>query len=298
MKPYSPAEIAIVKDLMSKHNLTAKDLFSFCICAVNFLEYYYEESMYDMMRSCPERYAYADSNNTKAVAGALNGEKKEEKWTDEDQFFHYMESIQEAVEAEVRNGRKMRHFLEEYKRFEKVYRREIMVPVMLGCPVEDYDDSKFGDEDYIESIVNVDNLTLYKAHEEREKAELEEFRKKEAERMNKEIEAHKDDKDFAVLLVSCTDIARLNTAFTAHNKKYYPDRDYKVYVLTNHNMLIIETGGKSIEEVKETVLKIVKSKIVILGHDMKEELRPVEDVFEKVPQVLLDKKVTHVVTYV
>ena len=298
MKPFSPAEIAIVKDLMSKYNLTAKDLFSFCICAVNFLEYYQEEAMCDVMRYCPDRYENADSDNFRAVAGALNGEKKREKWTDEDQFFHYMLELQETVEAEVRNGRKMRHFLEEYKRFEKVYRREIMVPVMLGCPIEDYDDSKFGDEDYIESIVNVDNLTLYKVHDEREKAELEAFRKREAEREAKEVEAHKDDKDFAILLVSCTDIARLNTAFVAHNKKYYPDRDYKVYVLTNHNMLIIETGGKSIEDVKETVLKIVKSKIVIIGHDMKEELRPVEDVFEKVPQVLLDKKVTHVVTYV
>ena len=79
-------ETAIVKDLMSKYGLTKKDLFSFCICAVNFLEYYYEESMYDMMRSCPRRYANADSNNTKAVAGALQGEMEKEKWTEEDQF--------------------------------------------------------------------------------------------------------------------------------------------------------------------------------------------------------------------
>ena len=32
--------IKIVIDLMSKYDLTSKDLFSFCICAVNFLEYY------------------------------------------------------------------------------------------------------------------------------------------------------------------------------------------------------------------------------------------------------------------
>ena len=31
-------KIEIVKDLMSKYGLTNKDLFSFCICAVNFLE--------------------------------------------------------------------------------------------------------------------------------------------------------------------------------------------------------------------------------------------------------------------
>ena len=33
-------ENEMVKDLMSKYCLTKKDLFSFCICAVNFLEYY------------------------------------------------------------------------------------------------------------------------------------------------------------------------------------------------------------------------------------------------------------------
>ena len=33
-------ENEMVKDLMSKYGLTKKDLFSFCICAVNFLEYY------------------------------------------------------------------------------------------------------------------------------------------------------------------------------------------------------------------------------------------------------------------
>ena len=67
--------INIVKDLMTKYDLTDKDLFSFCICAVNFLEYYDEEAMGDVMRECPKKYARADSDNTKAVAGALTGEK-------------------------------------------------------------------------------------------------------------------------------------------------------------------------------------------------------------------------------
>ena len=35
MKP----TIKIVKNMMSEYGLTNKDLFSFCICAVNFLEY-------------------------------------------------------------------------------------------------------------------------------------------------------------------------------------------------------------------------------------------------------------------
>ena len=152
-------KIEIVNDLMSKYGLTKKDLFSFCICAVNFLEYYAEEAMCDVMWNCPNRYYNADSDNTKAVAGALNGEKKEEGWTDEEQFSHYMRVIQSAVDSDIN---KLSHFLSEFDRFKKVYRREIFVPLMLGCPVEDYDDGRFYDEEYIKSIVNADNLTFYK----------------------------------------------------------------------------------------------------------------------------------------
>ena len=154
-------KIEIVNGLMSKYGLSNKDLFSFCICAVNFLEYYEEEAMCNVMRNCPNRYSYVDSNNTKAVAGALNGEKKAEGWTDEEQFFYYMKYVQRAVESDIEEMT-LDHFLEEYTRFEKVYKREIFVPLMLGCPVEDYDDSRFYDEEYIESIANADNLTLCK----------------------------------------------------------------------------------------------------------------------------------------
>ena len=150
-------EIEIVNDLMSKYDLAKKDLFSFCICAVNFLEYYEEEAMCDVMYNCPDRYAYADSNNTKAVAGALNGEKKAENWTDEEQFLHYIRYIQRIIGDDIDN---LSIVLEEYTRFEKVYRREIFIPIMFGCPVEDYDDSRFYDKKYIESIVNANNLSL------------------------------------------------------------------------------------------------------------------------------------------
>lgn len=37
---------------------------------------------------------------------------------------------------------------------------------MLGCPVEDYDDSRFRDRKYLKSIANVDNLTIFKARQE------------------------------------------------------------------------------------------------------------------------------------
>ena len=157
--------IAIVNDLMSKYNLTSKDLFSFCICAVNFLEYYEEEAICDVMQECPKRYAHTNSNNTKAVAGALDGEKKALGWTDVDQFDYYMGLIQHVVDID-RNIDNLSHFLYEFDRFEKVYRREIFVPIILGCPVEDYDDSRFRDRKYLKSIANVDNLTIFKAYQE------------------------------------------------------------------------------------------------------------------------------------
>ena len=155
--------IEIVNDLMSKYNLTGKDLFSFCICAVNFLEYYEEEEMCNVMRECPDKYAHANSDSTRAVAGALNGEKKAMGWTDEEQFFYYMERIQHMIDIDTNN---LSHVMYEFDRFEKVYRREIFVPIMLGCPVEDYDDSRFRDRKYLKSIANVDNLTIFKAYQE------------------------------------------------------------------------------------------------------------------------------------
>ena len=157
--------IAIVNDLMSKYNLTSKDLFSFCICAVNFLEYYEEEAICDVMQECPKRYAHTNSDNTKAVAGALDGEKKALGWTDVDQFDYYIGRIQHLVDID-HNIDNLSHFLYEFDRFEKVYRREIVVPIMLGYPVEDYDDSRFRDRKYLKSIANVDNLTIFKAQQE------------------------------------------------------------------------------------------------------------------------------------
>ena len=155
--------VKIVKDLMTKYDLTSKDLFSFCIYAVNFLTYLCEEDVDNVMWNCPDRYAYIESDNLRAVAGALNGEKKAEGWTDEEQFFHYMKELQRTVEGAASGN--MSFFLNEYTRFEKVYRREIFIPMMLGCPVEDYDDSRFYDTKYIKSIVNVNNLTLYEIAE-------------------------------------------------------------------------------------------------------------------------------------
>lgn len=287
-------EIEIVNDLMSKYGLTKKDLFSFCICAVNFLEYYVEEAMCDVMWSCPDRYYNADSDNTKAVAGALNGEKKEEDWTDEEQFYHYMEEIQSHVEADINN---LSHFLSEFDRFEKVYRREIFVPIMLGCPVEDYDDSRFYDRKYLKSIANADNLTFYKASTKKIEEEMGIYRLEEATAVAKEVEERKNDEDFSILLVSVASIIRLKDIFDEYNKKYYPDRDYKVVPIHKPEWMIVQTGGKSLEEVKNRVLESLKEFITFISSENHEALFPIEKAFDTVPQVMYDYKVTHVVIY-
>ena len=287
-------KIEIVKDLMSKYGLTNKDLFSFCICAVNFLEYYEEEAMYDVMKNCPKRYAHADSDNTRAVAGALNGEKKAAGWTDEEQFFYYMKRIQRDINEDIDN---LSHFLSECDRFEKVYRREIFVPIMLGCPVEDYDDSRFYNKKDLKSIVNADNLTFYKASVEKREEKMRIYREKEAAAVAKEVEQRKTDEDFSILLTSPTNVSRLKNVFEEYNKKYYPDRDYKVVPLHNPELMIIQTGGKSVEEVKDRVLEIVKRSIIFIGHEVQGGLIPVEEAFKTVPTTMEDYKVTHVVVY-
>ena len=307
MKPYSPAEIAIVKDLMSKHNLTAKDLFSFCICAVNFLEYYHEESMYDMMWSCPERYASADSDNTRACAGALKGEQKAEGWTEVEQFAYYMENIQEVIASDLEEEleeedevTRLEHFLEEFERFEKVYKRNILVPIMLGCPVEDYDDERFDDHDYIRSIVNVDGLELYKNHQEERDAWHKKCEDERAAELAKEVEEKKNDQDFSILLIACFELCqmRIDEQFEEYNRTYYPSKHYKIVPVKNPGMLIIQTGGKDIEEVKDRILKTLEGRFTVLGRELQKKLLPVEKVFKEVPPVLVDNKVTHVVTYI
>lgn len=287
-------KIEIVKDLMSKYGLTNKDLFSFCICAVNFLEYYEEEAMCDVMKNCPKRYAYADSDNTKAVAGALNGEKKAEGWTDEEQFFYYMKNIQRVINDDIDN---LSHFLSECDRFEKVYRREIFVPIMLGCPVEDYDDSRFYNKKDLKSIVDADNLTFYKASVEKQEEEMRIYREKEAAAVAKEVEQRKTDEDFSILLASPINVNLLQNSFEEYNKKYYPDRDYKIVRLNRPDMMIIQTGGKSIENVKDRIIEVVKKSVTIVGHDAQEELLPIDQVFNVVPMVMKDYKVTHAVIY-
>ena len=284
-------EVEIVNDLMSKYGLTKKDLFSFCICAVNFLEYYVEEAMCDVMWSCPDRYYNADSDNTKAVAGALNGEKKEEGWTDEEQFFYYMKRIQRDINEDIDN---LSHFLSECDRFEKVYRREIFVPIMLGCPVEDYDDSRFYNKKDLKSIVNADNLTFYKASVEKQKEKMRIYKEKEAAAVAKEVEERKNDEDFSILLASPINVNLLQNSFEEYNKKYYPDKEYKVVLLNRPELMIVQTGGKSLEDAKDRIMEIVNKTVIFVGSEDRGKLHPIDQVFNVVPMVMKDYGVTHV----
>ena len=284
-------KIEIVKDLMSKYGLTNKDLFSFCICAVNFLEYYEEEAMCDVMKNCPKRYAYADSDNTKAVAGALNGEKKAKGWTDEEQFFYYMKRIQRDINEDIDN---LSHFLSECDRFEKVYRREIFVPIMLGCPVDDYDDSRFYNKKDLKSIVNADNLTFYKASVEKQEEKMRVYREKEAVTVAKEVEERKNDEDFSILLASNFNVNLLQNSFEEYNKKFYPDKEYKVVLLNRPELMIVQTGGKSLEDAKDRIMEIVNKTVTFIGSEDRGELYPIDQVFNVVPMVMKDYGVTHV----
>ena len=287
-------ENEMVKDLMSKYGLTKKDLFSFCICAVNFLEYYLEEAMCDVMMNCPHKYYNADSDNTKAVAGALNGEKKEEGWTDEEQFYFYMAEIQGHVKADIND---LSTFMYDFDRFDKVYRREIFVPLMLGCPVEDYDDSKSHNWKYLKSIANADNLTLFKMEDEKREADIRAYKEEEAAAVAKEVEDRKNDEDFSILLASPINVNLLQNSFEEYNKKYYPDKDYKVVPLSNPQLMIIQTGGKSLENAKDRIIEIVKKSVTVVGREAQGDLHPIDQVFNVVPRVMKDYDVTHALTY-
>ena len=287
-------ENEMVKDLMSKYGLTKKDLFSFCICAVNFLEYYLEEDMCDVMMNCPHKYYNADSDNTKAVAGALNGEKKEEGWTDEEQFYFYMAEIQGHVKADIND---LSTFMYDFDRFDKVYRREIFVPLMLGCPVEDYDDSKSNNWKYLKSIANADNLTLFKMEDEKREANIRAYKEEEAAAVAKEVEDRKNDEDFSILLASPINVNLLQNSFEECNKKYYPDKDYKVVPLSNPQLMTIQTGGKSLENAKDRIIEIVKKSVTVVGREAQGDLHPIDQVFNVVPRVMKDYDVTHALTY-
>ena len=123
------------------------------------------------------------------------------------------------------------------------------------------------------------------------------YKEREAAAVAKEVEERKNDEDFSILLASPINVNLLQNSFEEYNKKYYPDRDYKVVPLHNPELMIIQTGGKSVEEVKDRVLEIAKNTILFIGHDVQGELIPVEEAFKTVPKTMEDYKVTHVVVY-
>ena len=113
----------------------------------------------------------------------------------------------------------------------------------------------------------------------------------------KEVEDRKDDEDFSILLASPINVNLLQNSFEEYNKKYYPDRDYKVVPLSNPQLMIIQTGGKSLENAKDRIIEIVKKSVTVVGREAQGDLHPIDQVFNVVPRIMKDYDVTHALTY-
>ena len=120
------------------------------------------------------------------------------------------------------------------------------------------------------------------------------YKEKEAAAVAKEVEERKNDEDFSILLASPINVNLLQNSFEEHNKKYYPDRDYKVVLLNRPEMMIIQTGGKSLENAKDRIMEIVNKTVIFVGSEDRGKLHPIDQVFNVVPMVMKDYGVTHV----
>lgn len=181
----------VINNLKSKYNLKKQDFFSASLCMVNFLEYYDEEGMIEIMLACPGRYSYADSNNRKACAGALKAEQKSEDITDEEQCMYYVTAVQARLESSDENGWTERFFEELEERMESCYRKEIFIPFILGADID-----KFSESDSYAKICNKDNLTISKVFDEIREEYFAELRKKNAEAEKKAAEEKKRSEAF------------------------------------------------------------------------------------------------------
>ena len=84
--------------------------------------------------------------------------------------------------------------------------------------------------------------------------------------------------------------------FEEYNKKVYPGRELKVAVLNPFEM-IVQTGGKSIEDVQKRLLDAVKYSNIIIGRQPEEKLIPIGQSFKVRPKWIDDYKVGYMVTY-
>ena len=61
--------------------------------------------------------------------------------------------------------------------------------------------------------------------------------------------------------------------------------------------MIIQTGGKSLENAKDRIIEIVKKSVTVVGREAQGDLHPIDQVFNVVPLVMKDYDVTHALTY-
>ena len=289
-----------VEALMEKYNIKKKDLFSFCICAVNFLEYWDEEAMIDVMYNCPEKYGTCDSDNTRAVAGALKGEMTSEECDEIDQFIWYVKMVQDRLADYADDDRNLDdyRFTENFvDRFDRCYRREVIIPYILGADIEKFKDFKWEEEGYLNGIINVKNFELLNIDNAEEEEITKKYEEEKEEKLKKSREEHKDDKDFSILVVSALtpDPDKLENL----NKSIYPDRDYKVVKLPNPHTMIVQTGGKDLEDVTDRIYETICRGVIIIGAEVKPKVvKKVEDVFTyEIPKPLKDYNVTHVLIH-
>lgn len=293
-----------VETLMEKYGLKKKDLFSFCICAVNFLEYWDEEGMIDVMANCPEKYGSCDSNNTRAVAGALKGEMASEEWDEIDQFIWYVEMVQDSL-ADYDNPDPDDYRFDEnfVDRFDRCYRREVIIPYILGANIEEFNDAKWHKRGYLIGIINTKNFELTNIDRSEEEEREKRYEEEKAERIKKEVEAGKSHKDFSILVITCVDISHLTDRLKKYNETYYPDRDLKVEAFGKGNVLVVQTADEDLDKAANRIWSTVTGPILFFTPDKgrvdtsKMNIRKISDVFEDVPDPIKKFNPTHVLLY-
>ena len=294
-----------VETLMEKYGLKKKDLFSFCICAVNFLEYWDEEGMIDVMYDCPEKYASCDSNNTRAVAGALKGEMESEEWDEIDQFIWYAEMVQDRLAdyADDRDPDDYRFTKNFVDRFDRCYHREVIIPYILGTDIEKFNDAKWDERGYLNGIINTKNFEILNIDNSEEEERTKKYEEEKAENLKKEVEARKSHKDFSFLFITCVDISHLTDKLKKYNETYYPDRDLKVEAFGKGNILVVQTADEDLDKAANRIWSTVTGPVLFFTPDKgrmdtsKMNIKKISDVFENVPDSIKEFNPTHVLLY-
>lgn len=282
----------IIDDLKNKYGLKEQDFFSACLCIVNFLEYYYEEGMIDVMYSCPEKYAGCDSNNRRACAGALKAEQKSEGISTEEQFAYYVGRVQEDIALLDENDpREGRIWPELEERLSTCYRREVILPFIIGADIDSFPDVDLSKE------YNKSNLTVWKTLDGILQESINKFKEEEKKKREKLIEDSKSNPSFSVLVASPIDVSFLASEFDKVNREFYLDRNFQTAVFNSGQLVVIQSGEKSLVDLQERIEKPIRRSILVMGNkDHHFNTVPIEDGFKSgVPDALKKYNITHII---